>query len=268
MRAVAALRDYRGKVAIVTGASAGIGRLLALRLAAEGARVALVARRVEPLQSVADEIARSGGEAIALPCDVAVRRDVLAAAERAQASFGAVDLLVNNAGHGHHRHFVDLSLDEIERLLQVNLLGSIYWTKAVLPQMIERRRGWIVFMASVAGKIGVPDESVYVASKFALVGLAESLSLEVEDAGVHVMTVCPGAVDTAFFDDDARARMPEVAKRTMISASVVVDATIAGLARGKREVTVPRFITAGYLVRAIAPELMRRNVRRTTRGRL
>ena len=93
----------------------------------------------------------------------------------------------------------------MERMLRVNFLGTLYWTKALLPQMVERRQGWIVFVASVAGKLGVPEESAYAASKFAMVGFAEALSLEVEDAGVHVLTVCPGTVRTEFFDAEALA---------------------------------------------------------------
>ena len=260
-----ALRDLRGKTAIVTGASSGIGRLLSLRLARGGARVGLVARRHDELEQLATEIRRAGGSASAFACDVADREQVFAVAETASRELGPVDLLVNNAGYGRHRQFLEWEIGDIERLLQVNVLGSIYWTKALLPAMVERGSGWIVFMASVAGRIGVPDESAYVASKFALVGLAESLSLEVEDAGVHVLTVCPGAVDTPFFDEEARGRMPATAQKTMIRPEAVVDATLEALASGRHEVTVPRFITAGYVVRALAPGLMRRSVKRTTR---
>jgi short-subunit dehydrogenase len=130
--------------------------------------------------------------------------------------------------------------------------------------MIERRRGWIVFMASVAGKLAVPDESAYVATKFAMVGLAETLSMEVEDAGVHVLTVCPGAVRTDFFDQEALERMPEVARRSMIEPERVIDATLDGLARGKREVTVPKSIRPAYVLRAIAPGILRSGTKRTT----
>ena len=148
--------------------------------------------------------------------------------------------------------------------MRVNFLGTLYWTKALLPQMVERRSGWIVFMASVAGKLGVPEESAYAASKFAQVGLAEALSYEVEDAGVHVLTVCPGAINTPFFDAEALERMPPVAKRMMIEPEQVIDAIIDALARGKHEITVPRFIATGYLVRVLAPGFMRRNTKRTT----
>jgi len=261
------LTSYAGKVALVTGASSGMGRLLALRFAREGADVALVARRETELQEVADTIREGGRRAMVLPCDVADREQVFAAAARAHAELGPVDILVNNAGYGRHCRFVDWEIDDIERMIRVNYLGTVYWTKALLPSMIERRCGWIVVMASVAGRLGVPDESAYAASKFAQVGLAEALSIEVEDAGVHVLTVCPGAIDTPFFDAEALARMPAVAKRMMIPPQRVVDAIVAALARGRHEITVPRVITAGYIVRALAPNFLRRNTKRTTIGR-
>lgn len=260
------LTSYRGLSAVVTGASSGIGKLLALRFAAAGARVALVARRVEALDAVATEIRGRGGEAVVVQCDVADRGQVEAAARTTLERFGTVDLLVNNAGYGRHRLFVDWDVADMERMLAVNVLGTIYWTKALLPRMVERHRGWLVFMASVAGKIGVPDESVYSASKFAVVGLAEALSLEVEDAGVHVLTVCPGAIRTEFFDAEARARMPPVAKRNMAEPEPLADAVVAALAAGKRELTYPRPLQAGYVVKALAPGLLRYGVKRTTLG--
>jgi short-subunit dehydrogenase len=260
------LTSYRGKTAVITGASSGMGRLLALRFARQGARVALVARREPELRQLAAEIAGPGTEPLVLPCDVADRAQVFAAAEHAVAQLGAVDILVNNAGYGHHRRFLEWDLDDMERMLRVNFLGTLYWTKALLPRMVERRTGWLVFMASVAGKLGVPDESAYAASKFAMVGLAEALSFEVEDAGIHVLTVCPGAINTPFFDAEALERMPAVARRMMIEPERVIDAIIDALARGKHEITVPRFITTGYIIRALAPGFMRRNTKRTTIG--
>ena len=261
---MAKLTSYQGKTALVTGASSGMGRLLALRFARAGARVVLVARREPDLKQLAGEIERGGGRALVLPCDVGERAHVFAAAEQAQRECGAVDILVNNAGYGHHRRFLEWDLDDMEHMLRVNFLGTLYWTKALLPQMVERRSGWIVVMASVAGKLGVPEESAYAASKFAQVGLAEALSYEVEDAGVHVLTVCPGAINTPFFDAEALERMPPVAKRMMIEPEQVIDAVMDALARGKHEITVPRFIATGYLVRVLAPGFMRRNTKRTT----
>ncbi len=258
------LTSYRGLNAVVTGASSGIGRLLALRFAREGARLAIVARREAELEALAAEIRDGGGEALVLPCDVADRAQVFAAAQRAVDALGAIDILVNNAGYGHHRPFLEWDLDDMERIMRVNFFGTLYWTKALLPAMVERRRGWLVFMASVAGKIGVPDESAYAATKFATVGLAEALSFEVEDAGVHVLTICPGTIRTPFFDAEALARMPPVAKRGMVDPEPLIEAIMRALAAGKHELTYPRAIAAGYVTKVLAPGLMRRGIKRTT----
>lgn len=262
------IRSFEGMSSLVTGASQGMGRLIALELARRGARVALVARQRDKLEAVAGEIRALGREALVLPCDVESKDDCFATAAKASAAWGAIDVLVNNAGYGRHARFLEWDLADIERMMRVNFLGSVYFTKALAPAMVERKKGWIVFVASVAGRIGVPDESAYAASKFAMVGLAEALSVELEDAGVHVLTVCPGAVDTEFFDAEALARMPPVAKQSMIRPEQVIAATFTALERGRHEVTVPRGIQAGYVVRAVAPEFMRKQVKRTTIDRI
>jgi short-subunit dehydrogenase len=265
---MAKLTAWKGLGALVTGASSGIGRELARRLAAEGARVALVARRADELEAVAREIRAAGGEAVALPCDVSMREQAEAACARAVAALGPIDVLVCNAGYGHHRPFVDWDVADMERMLRVNYLGALYFAKALLPGMLERRRGWLVFVASVAGRIATPLESAYAATKFALVGLAGALSLEVEDAGVHVLTVCPGVIDTPFFDAEALAAMPPVALRSRVPVDGLVDAVLDALARGRHELTYPRGISAGYVVQALAPGFMRRQVKRHTLGAL
>ena len=258
------LESVAGLNAVVTGASSGIGRALALRLTAGGAKVALVARRADRLEALAAEMRAAGGEALVGECDVADRAESLTAADRVLQQFGRVDLLVNNAGYGHHRRFLDWDLDDIERMMRVNYFGALYWTKALLPQMVAQKKGWLVFVASVAGKLGVPEESAYAASKFAMVGLAEALSYEVDDAGVQVLTVCPGTIRTEFFDEEALRRMPPVARRMMVEVEPLVDAIMTSLAKGHYELTFPRFIATGYIVRALAPGLMRRSTKRTT----
>ena len=262
------LISYHGMTALVTGASSGIGRMLALRFAREGARVALVARRAVELEALAAEIRGAGGEAFALACDVAERASVEQTCAKVLDHFGGLDLLVNNAGYGHHRTFLEWDVADMERMMRVNYFGSLYFTKFLLPQMVERGKGWIVFMASVAGRIGTPEESAYAATKFALVGLADALSIEVEDAGVHVLTVCPGVIRTPFFDAEALERMPPVTRRQWVEPEALVEAIIKALAKGRHELTYPRGLAVAYVVRAIAPEFMRGQVKRVTLGAL
>ncbi len=259
-----ALTSYRGLCVLVTGASSGIGRGLALRFASEGAKVALVARRKAELDEVAAEIRKAGGEALVLPCDVAEREQVETCAARALEGLGRIDILVNNAGYGHHRTFLEWDLSDMERLMRVNYFGTLYFTKALLPQMVERRKGWLVFVSSVAGKIASPEEAAYAASKFAMEALASALSIEVEDAGIRVLTVRPGVIRTPFFDNEALERMPPVSKRQFVEPERLVDAIMGALARGKRELTFPRWIASGYVVQALAPGFMRRQIRRNT----
>ncbi len=259
------LTSCRGVRAFVTGASSGIGRALALRLGREGARLALVARRVRELDSLAAEIRRAGGEALVLPCDLAERTQVDRACAQALAQLGAVDLLVNDAGYGRHRPFVEWELEDMERMTRVNYLAPLQITHRLLPAMLAQRRGFLVFVGSVAGRLATPFETAYAASKFALAGLAEALSLEVEDEGVHVLTVFPGVVRTAFFDEAAWRALPAVARRQAVEADALAKAILRALRHGRRELTVPRALAAAYLVRSLAPSFFRRQVKRVTR---
>lgn len=258
------LKDYSGRNVLITGASSGIGRLLALRMAGAGARIALVARRPDELDRVAEEIRAAGGKAVALACDVADREQSLEAAARAAEGLGSIDVLVNNAGYGHHRRFLDWDLEDMERMMRVNFLGTLYFTKALLPEMVARGRGWLIYIASAAGRIAPAYETAYAASKHAMVGLASSLSLEVEDSGVHVLNVCPGAIRTPFFDEEALARLPEVARKQMADPEDLVDAIMTALARGRRELTFPKWIASGYIAQALAPGFTRGQVKKHT----
>jgi len=259
------LETCRGLTALVTGASSGIGRLLALRLAQEGARVALVARREAELEAVAAEIRARSGEALVLPCDVADSSQAMASAGRALEHFGAIDVLVNNAGYGGQRSFLDWDLEDMERIMRVNYFGALYFTKALLPRMVERGSGWLVFISSVTGRIASPEKTAYAATKFAMTGFAEGLSLELEGSGVHLLTVYPAAVRTPFFDAQMLRDMPEKTRRSMVEPEGLVDAIFRALAKGKRELTYPGGLAAGYVVRALAPGFLRKQVLRVTR---
>ncbi|TMA40981.1 MAG: SDR family oxidoreductase [Deltaproteobacteria bacterium] len=229
------LTDWRGAVGIVTGASSGIGAQLGRDLAARGVRVALLARRVDRLEALAGEIGRCGGDAVAIGCDVADRAEVEGAVARVLERHGRIDLLVNNAGYGRHVLFKDHDLADVERMMRTNYLGTVYGIRAVLPAMRARRRGWIVNIASVAGKLGQPDEVAYSATKFAVTGFSEGLSYELVPIGIHVMVVYPALVRTEMFTPEVLARMPARAHRTFIDPPEFSRAVLRALERGKRK---------------------------------
>lgn len=259
------LTAYQGTVGIVTGASSGIGAQLARDLAARGMRVALLARRADRLTALADQIGKAGGEAWAVPCDVADRASVAAAVAAVLARHDRIDLLVNNAGYGRHVLFKDHDVADIERMIRTNLLGVVYTTKAVIPAMRARARGFIVNLSSVAGKLGQPDEAVYSATKFAVTGLSEGLAYEMAPLGIHVMVVYPALVRTEMFTPEVLARMPPRALRTFIEAPEFSRHVLRALERGQHEVTVPRYVGIAYAIRALFPAFHRRM---TTRLRL
>lgn len=250
------LRTFRDRNVLITGASSGIGLALAERAASQGARVVLAARRERELEDAASRVRELGGEAHVIQCDVADRQEALACVERAEKLLGHIDVAVINAGVGRHRMLVEHDLDDAERLLRVNVFGALYFAHALAPRMLARGEGWLVFMASVAGLLPVPGEAVYSASKFAIVGLAEALSIELEP-NVHVLTVCPGAVRTDFVKEDELDRMPEAARRTAIDAEDVARATFEALADGSTRVIVPKKLALAVALRGVAPGLVR-----------
>src|SRR5262245_47387393 len=253
-------REYRDRVALVTGASSGIGEQLARDLAARGMRVALVARRAERL----DALARSlGGEvrALAIPADVGDRTAAERAIETTRARLGRLDLVVNAAGVARHTLFKDHDVADIEQLVRTNLMGTIYVTKAAIPALRAAGGGAIVNVSSVAGKLGQPDEAAYAATKFGVTGLSESIAYELAPLGIHVMTVYPALVRTEMFTPEIMARMPERATRTFIDTPEFSAAVLRGLERGAYEVTVPSYVGIAYVLRTLLPALHRRIMR-------
>ena len=249
---------FRELVAVVTGASSGIGERIARDLAARGTRVALVARRADRLAALAREIERDGGHAFPVPCDVGERAGVAAAVRQVIDRHGSVDVLVNAAGYGAHVLFRDHPVDDIERMTRTNWLGTVYAVKAVLPSMRAQRRGWIVNVASVAGRLAQPDEAVYSATKFAVAGLSEALAYELEPLGIRVLAVYPGLVRTEMITPAVLARMPGRVATTAIEPADVSRAVLGALERGRREVTVPGWMAMAYAVRALFPGLHHR----------
>ena len=183
------LRDLAGRVALVTGASSGIGEALARELAHRGAHVALLARRKERLDSIVSDLAKGGHRAAAFRCDVRDADAIAATAREIEGQLGPVALLVNNAGSARHILFRDHPADEIQDLMLTNYMGTVHWIKCILPSMRERGSGWILNLGSFAGKIGQADEVAYSASKFAVAGLSQGLAQELAPEGIHVLCV-------------------------------------------------------------------------------
>lgn len=191
---------------VITGASSGIGRETALRLASKGARVVVSARREEHLDDLVDEITSAGGQAVSVPADVSLYEDVRNLASAAVDQYGRIDTWVNNAGQYLVGEFEKTNIEEARRLFDTNFWGEVHGTKAALEVMRRQGEGTIINVTSVAGERALPLTSFYSASKAALNGLFESIQSEITDENIKISIVMPTSVDTPLF---AQARTKE-----------------------------------------------------------
>jgi short-subunit dehydrogenase len=187
---------FANKVAIVTGASSGIGWELARALAAEGSKVGMIARRQNRLAELTNQIQQRGGAAAYAIADVANRANVLDAVSQIQSRLGPVDILIANAGIGIPTLLSPINVDDVERMFQVNVMGTIYAVEAVLPGMLERQSGNLAALSSLAANKGLPGESGYCASKAAVSIYMEGLRIHLRKRGIRVTTICPGFIKT------------------------------------------------------------------------
>jgi len=195
------MESLKGKVALVTGAGKGIGRAIALALAAEGVQVGMIARTDSDLKQVADEISSRDGSSSYAIADVSDINSVNEAVAKIVGDLGNIDILINNAGIGAFASFMDLEPSAWENIIKVNLFGIYYATRAVLPSMISRKTGDIVNISSSAGQRGSAVTSAYSASKFAVIGLSESLMQEVRKHNIRVTCLTPSTVATDMAKD-------------------------------------------------------------------
>lgn len=215
----------KDKVAVVTGASRGIGEATALTLGQAGASVVVTARNEGELGQLVARLERNGIEALAVPADLTLDEEVDRLRQASLERFGRVDILVNNAGVGKYGPLSSLTSADYDWMMDTNMRSSFLCTAAFLPGMLERRAGWIVFVASVAGLKGLPNESVYCATKFAQIGFAQSLDYETREQGVKVSVVAPGGVNTHFAIGTGRAAGdPSLEK--MMEAQDVAEAVL------------------------------------------
>ncbi len=259
--------EWEGRVALVTGASSGIGLAVARALVAKGMRVALVARTRARLEEVARGL---GADNASVHClDVCDRAALAALPGQVVERFGRLDVLVHNAGVNYRGAVTERSADDLASILDANLVAPVLLTRAALAHM--RPGGAVVNVASLAGKVPFPHEATYCASKAGLRAFARALGQELDPQGISVSTVCPGPVDTGFLGD-AHDVPAIVFSQPMSTSEQVADAVLAAIASG-RDVDLPalsgKLATLGYLapslLRAIRPLLERRGARNKAR---
>lgn len=230
----------RGKVAVITGASSGIGRSTALEFARNGASVAVAARRREELEAVAAECRALGVRAVAIPTDVSSHDSASRLIAAVENELGPVDILVNNAGFAIFDGIENARPEDVEAMMQTNYFGTVYCTQAALSSMLKRRSGTIVNVVSIAGLMGFFRMGAYGASKFAMIGFSESLRDEVIGRGVRVAMVCPGTVETDFFKLAERGKMPAANRLILgISPERVARAVRRAAERGNYRIILP-----------------------------
>jgi short-subunit dehydrogenase len=221
------------KVAVITGASSGIGWALGRALAAEGYRVGLVARRREQLAALAEEVRAAGGTAEYAAADVGQREQTVGAIREVAGRLGPVDLLVANAGVGAPTVLEPLNVPDIEKMYRVNVLGVIYAIEAVLPEMLRRHSGHLAAVSSIAAYKGLPGESGYSSSKAAVNNFMEGLRIQLRGKGVAVTTICPGFVRTPMTEVN-KFKMP-----WLLEADEAARRIVRALRRGKKVYNFP-----------------------------
>jgi len=187
-----------GKVALITGASAGIGQACARALAQEGAHLVLTARRQERLDQLKREAEKAGTEAISVIGDAREESTAIKTVEAATQAFGRIDILINNTGVGNYKNLIDTSAEEYDDLMDTNVRSTFLFTRHTVPVMLKQKQGTILMISSMAGIYGFAGEAVYCATKFAQVGFAQALDKELRTQGIKVGVICPGGVKTEF----------------------------------------------------------------------
>jgi len=268
-----AVWELRGKVALITGASAGIGKALALDLAARGMHLGLAARGLAELEAVAAECRGLGVRAVAIATDVTDAEQCKAFVERAAAELGGVDVLVNNAGIGMWARFADVTdLSIYERMMRLNYLGAVWTTHAALPYL-TKSRGLIVAISSLTGKTGVPTRSGYAASKHAMQGFFDSIRIELAEDGVDVSVISPGFVATDIrkrgFAADGKpvGESPRDEDKGTMSVETCVALIADAIVKRRREVVMTARAKVGMWVKLVAPKVVDNIARRAVKGR-
>jgi short-subunit dehydrogenase len=224
---------WHNKTVMITGASSGIGRGLALEIAARGGRLGLIARREEVLNELVDQIKAQGGAAIAVGADVRDAPAVRTAAERIRTELGPIDVMIANAGIGATDHAANLNPDQVAEVMNINVLGAVNSVAAVLPEMVDRGSGQLVAISSLAGYRGLAKSAAYCASKAAMSSFFESLRIDLRHSGVTVTVIYPGFIKTPL-TSGRKAKMPY-----LMELDDAVKKIVSAIEKGKRSYAFP-----------------------------
>jgi short-subunit dehydrogenase len=247
---------FHGRVVLVTGASSGIGRSIALRLASDGAKVGLVARRKELLEQLSTEVRAAGGVASIAPADVSIRAEIQAAVHAIRDELGPIDYLIANAGVGTPTLLNPLNIHDVEKMFQVNVFGVIYAIEAVLPEMLKRQSGHIAAVSSIAAFKGLPGESGYCATKAAVNTYLEGLRIQLRDRGIPVTVVCPGFIETPM------TAVNDFPMPFLMSADKAADRILWAIRKRKKVYRFPRRMSWLMRLTGWAPDwLVARNMK-------
>jgi short-subunit dehydrogenase len=271
---------WHGKRAVITGGSAGIGRVLAGVLVQHGARVAIVARRAEPLEKVAEELRQVGGNVMAVPTDVTIATDVDRLAATVQSAWGGLDLLCNCAGRSMRGTILSTAVEDFRNLWEVNFLSALYCSKAFAPTLAHSH-GHIVLVGSLASKAAAAYLGAYPTSKFPLSALAQQMRLEFGETGPHVLLVCPGPIardnetlaESAGRYAEQAANLPTSAQKPGGGAKVraidpqwLAEQILSACQQRRAELVIPRKARLLFAISQLSPRLGDWVLRRMTSG--
>ncbi|QKS71001.1 SDR family oxidoreductase [Paenalkalicoccus suaedae] len=246
------------KVVVITGASSGIGREMALEVARQGAIPVLLARSLNKLEQLSSEIyEETSKHAPYFTLDVTNFDQIKEVVEQIEAKVGSIDVLINNAGYAVFDSIWQADLADLEGIFQVNVFGAIAMTQAVLPSMIGRNSGQIIFVGSALSKMISPKSSFYVASKHAIYGFANTIRMELADTAINVSVVNPGPIKTAFFDRaDKTGEYVNQVEKFMLRADYVSKKTIQLIKRPRREINLPLWMNILTRIYQVSPRLI------------